>query len=79
MILLRDFSVAQCCGNPRVVICPRQQHTETPQMKKIIALVLATAMVAGAAAPSFAATADHCAFKDQTLCVTQSLVDVNNG
>ena len=45
-------------------------------MKKIIALVLATAMVAGAAAPTFAA--DNCSFKDKTLCVTESLVSYNN-
>lgn len=49
-------------------------------MKKIIALVLATAMVAGAAAPTFAATSgDNCSFKDKTLCVTESLVSYNNG
>ncbi|WP_160194769.1 hypothetical protein [Devosia riboflavina] len=49
-------------------------------MKKIIALVFATAMVAGAAAPTFAATSgDNCSFKDKALCVTESLVDVNNG
>lgn len=42
-------------------------------MKKIFALILATVMVAGAAAPSFAATADHCSFTDKTLCVTESL------
>ena len=48
-------------------------------MKKIIALVLATAMVAGAAAPTFAATSgDHCSFKDKSLCVTQSLVSNND-
>ena len=46
-------------------------------MKKIFALALASLMVAGVATPSFAA--DHCAFKDKSLCVTESLVDVNNG
>ena len=47
-------------------------------MKKIIALAIASVMVAGAAAPSFAASPDHCAFKDKSLCVTESLVSVNN-
>lgn len=48
-------------------------------MKKIIALVFATAMVAGAAAPTFAATqGDNCTFKDKTLCVTESLVSYNS-
>ncbi|MET0436830.1 MAG: hypothetical protein ABW043_04990 [Devosia sp.] len=48
-------------------------------MKKIIALAIASLMVAGVATPSFAATSgDNCSFKDKTLCVTQSLVDVNN-
>lgn len=42
-------------------------------MKKIFALVIASVMVAGAAAPTFAATADHCVFKDKSLCVTESL------
>ncbi|MBN9335974.1 hypothetical protein [Devosia sp.] len=40
-------------------------------MKKIFALVIASVMVAGVATPSFAA--DHCAFKDKSLCVTESL------
>lgn len=48
-------------------------------MKKIIALVLATAMVAGAAAPTFAATSgDNCSFKDKALCVTESLVSYDD-
>lgn len=42
-------------------------------MKKILALVVASVMVAGVATPSFAANADHCAFKDKSLCVTESL------
>jgi len=42
-------------------------------MKKIFALVIASVMVAGVATPSFAATSDHCAFKDKSLCVTESL------
>lgn len=41
-------------------------------MKKIFALVLATVMVASAAAPSFAATT-NCTQTDQTTCVAQSL------
>lgn len=48
-------------------------------MKKIVALAIASLMVAGVATPSFAATSgDHCAFKDKSLCVTQSLSDINN-
>lgn len=48
-------------------------------MKKIIALVLATAMVAGAAAPTFAATSgENCVFTDKALCTTESLVSYNN-
>lgn len=50
-------------------------------MKKIIALVFATAMVAGAAAPTFAASTsdvNDCVFKDKTLCITESLVSYNN-
>ncbi|WP_161796863.1 hypothetical protein [Devosia soli] len=42
-------------------------------MKKIFALVIASVMVAGVATPSFAAAPDHCAFKDKTMCVTESL------
>jgi len=45
-------------------------------MKKIIALVVASVMIAGAAAPTFAA--DNCAFKDATLCKTESLVSYND-
>ena len=45
-------------------------------MKKIIALVVASVMVVGAAAPTFAA--DSCAFKDATLCKTESLVSYND-
>lgn len=41
-------------------------------MKKIFALVIATVMVAGVAAPSFAATAT-CTQTDQATCVAQSL------
>ncbi|WP_449394587.1 hypothetical protein [Devosia riboflavina] len=48
-------------------------------MKKIFALILATVMVAGVAAPSFAATASNdCSFVDKTLCVSQSLSEINN-
>lgn len=48
-------------------------------MKKIFALILATVMVAGAAAPSFAATSgDQCSFTDKSLCVSQSLSEINN-
>lgn len=42
-------------------------------MKKILALALASLMVAGVATPSFAASADNCAFKDKSLCVTESI------
>lgn len=44
-------------------------------MKKIFAVVLATVMVAGAVAPSFAmaTSGPDCVFKDKTLCVTESL------
>ena len=45
-------------------------------MKKIVALAIASLMVAGVATPSFAA--DNCSFKDKTLCVTESLVSYNN-
>lgn len=48
-------------------------------MKKLFALIVAAAMVAGAAAPSFAAaTHDHCAFRDKSFCVSKSLSDINN-
>jgi len=44
-------------------------------VKKIIALVVASVMVAGVATPSFAQTSgDNCVFKDKTLCKTESLV-----
>jgi hypothetical protein len=46
-------------------------NTRRLPMKKLVALVLASALIAGAAAPSFAA--DNCAFKDKALCVTESL------
>ncbi|SFV30380.1 hypothetical protein SAMN05216456_1000 [Devosia crocina] len=45
-------------------------------MKKILALVLASVMVAGAAAPSFAA--ETCAFKDVNLCTSESLVSYSD-
>lgn len=45
-------------------------------MKKILALVLAMAMVAGVAAPSFAA--EKCVFRDASMCVTQSISSLNN-
>lgn len=48
-------------------------------MKKILALALASLMVAGVATPSFAATSgDNCVFKDKSLCVTESLVSYNS-
>ncbi|MDV3250337.1 hypothetical protein DevBK_03210 [Devosia sp. BK] len=43
-------------------------------MKKIIALAIASLVVAGVATPSFAATSGpNCVFKDKSLCVTESL------
>lgn len=47
-------------------------------MKKLVALVVATVMVAGVATPSFAGE-DHCAFKDQSLCKTESLSTTTGG
>lgn len=47
-------------------------------MKKILALVIASVMVVGAAAPSFAAAPDKCVFKDASLCNTQSINTLNN-
>ena len=41
-------------------------------MKKLITLIVASALVAAVAGPSFAGDT-NCAFKDKTLCVTESL------
>jgi len=41
-------------------------------MKKIFALILATVMVAGVAAPTYAATAS-CTYADNAICATESL------
>lgn len=43
-------------------------------MKKLIALAVASIVVAGVATPSFAAVSgEHCTFKDKALCTTESL------
>jgi hypothetical protein len=47
-------------------------------MKNLFALVIATVMVAGVAAPSFA-DEDHCVFKDKSLCKTESLSTTTGG
>ena len=47
------------------------------QMKKIVSSLLAVALIAGFALPSFAASAGTCVFTDQAMCSTQSLSDNN--
>ncbi|UJW86760.1 hypothetical protein [Devosia sp. SL43] len=47
-------------------------------MKKILALVLVSVMVMGVAAPSFAATAHSCVFKDASMCVSTPISSMNN-
>ena len=43
-------------------------------MKKIIAAAIATALLASAAAPTFAATqGTNCVFKDKALCTMEPL------
>lgn len=46
-------------------------------MNKIITSLLAVALVAGFALPSFAATAKTCVFNDQSMCDTRSLSSDN--
>jgi len=46
-------------------------------MKKIVSSLLAVALIAGFALPSFAASAGTCVFTDQAMCSTQSLSDNN--
>lgn len=49
-------------------------------MKKFIALVVASVLVAGVTTPSFAASPsdeNNCVFKDKSLCKTESLVSYN--
>ena len=75
MILLDDFIVSQCCCNAGLVNLSSSTTHGDIQMKKFLAVVLATAMVAGVAAPTFAMSTSgpDCVFKDKTLCVTESL------